>query len=109
MCLTFFLTFQVKYTLAPKDGDTPTDVWNQCLGKKWDILPGDDAHSDWVVRQMRFTETQKFCLSVINVQLWGLLGNYRRNPDYRELARNNLNSYDFATSMENNLEDFDVE
>lgn len=96
----------MKYSLFKSRSAFPTSHWDNYLGCKWDILPGkDDQASDFVVRQMKFTEVNNYTYQEIRISIQGVHGYFKHVPEYRQVIIENANAYSFQATLEDMLPD----
>ncbi len=90
----------MKFTIASESHEKSTAAWDKFLGKNWDLLSTTDANTkDLVVRNMKFSQTNNYIISVIYVHFHCIAGFYKGNRQYRQTVRENLDAVDFENHV----------
>ena len=87
----------MKYSICPGDNKENSAVWDTVLGAKWDHLSGREGQSEFVIDQMKITETKTnhYVFSIIKINWQGVIGFYQNNPSYREAIAESSINYNF--------------
>lgn len=83
----------------------PTSFWDKYLGKKWDLLPGKDQASDYVVRQMKFSIVNIYTCELIRIHTQGVFGYFKNLPEYRQTISDNAAAFTLHAAFEENEHD----
>ncbi len=90
----------MKFTIASESLEKSTAAWDKFLGENWDLLSTTDVNTkDLVVRNMQFSQTNNYIISVICVHFHCIAGLYEGNQQYRQTVRENLDAVEFENHI----------
>lgn len=93
----------VMYSSKPLENELPMDHWDRHLGEKWDLMEGKDGHADYVIRQMKFAQTNLYVGDgSIRILLQGVSGYFANQNDYRSIVGESMRSHTYQCTLEMN-------